>query len=100
MGRDTASATRSARCSVYDLGMISPSTTCRIEITTKARITENVPAKNVDTWAPASSSNRETAGSPMAPRASELSVMPNCIAAMKCDGSETILRTWRARLSP
>ena len=36
-GRDTARATRSARGSVYDFGMISPITTCRIEITTNAR---------------------------------------------------------------
>ena len=99
-GRDTARATRSARGSVYDFGMISPITTCRIEITTNARTTETVVETPGATWPKSSSSSRETAGSPMAPRASELIVIPSCIAEMKCDGSETILRTTRARLSP
>ena len=86
-GRDTARATRSARGSVYDFGMISPITTCRIEITTNARTTETVVETPGATWPNSSSSSRETAGSPMAPRASELIVMPSCIAEMKCDGS-------------
>ncbi len=100
IGTATASATDSARGSVYDFGTISPITTCRIVIRTNAAITEIAVETPPDTPPTALSSTRATAGSPSAPSASDESVMPSCIAEMKCDGSETIFRTVRARRLP
>ena len=91
----------SARGSVYDFGTISPITTCRIEITRTRRppmTAVATPARHAADRG--CSSTRATAGSPSAPSASDESVMPSCIAEMKCDGSATILRTVRARRLP
>ena len=100
IGTATASATGSARGSVYDFGTISPITTCRIEITRNATITETAVATPLETPPTALSITRATAGSPSAPSASDESVMPSCMAEMKCEGSLTILRTVRARRLP
>ncbi len=100
IGTATASATGSARGSVYDFGTISPITTCRIEIARNATITETAVATPLETPPTALSITRATAGSPSAPRASDESVIPSCMAEMKCEGSLTILRTVRARRLP
>ena len=96
----TASATCSARGSVYDFGTISPSTTCRIEMKRNATATDTAEAAQVETLPKTLSSTRATAGSPSAPSATDESVMPSWNAAMKRDGSATILRTVRARRLP
>ena len=86
----TASATCSARGSVYDFGTISPITTCRIEIKMNASATDTADAAQVETLPKTLSSTRATAGSPSAPSAIEESVMPSWKAAMKREGSATI----------
>src|SRR5512132_221483 len=71
------------------LGTSSPTTTCRNVMIRNASSTATIVASH---WSKNSASTR----SPSAPMASEVSVTPSCIAAMKCGGSLVILTTERA----
>ena len=75
-GVETASAVRSGWPSAIPFGTSSPITTCRYVMISSARITARTVA--------ITGSNRcASTCSPRAPMASEVSVTPSCIAAMK-----------------
>ena len=92
-GVETASAIRSGWPSAIPFGTSSPSTTCRKVMISSAKTTARKVA--------ISGSNRSAKScSPNAPMASEVSVTPSCIAAMKFGGSAVIRSTARARRLP
>ena len=82
-GATTNRAVPSEWPSAIPFGTSSPMTTCR-------KVSRRYASTTASTVARIASNRSDSACSPIAPMASDVSVTPSCIAAMKCGGSDVI----------